>query len=81
MADLNMIIQLMSLLKQGNPRAVAEQIIKQNYPNDPNMNNLLQLGEKGDVKSLEQIARQMLGQQGKDFNTEMNNLINMTKQF
>lgn len=78
MANLNP-MQLLLMLKNGNPQAVAEQIINQNFPNNPQMQQLLQMGKQGNTKGLEQIAQQILGQQGKDFNTEMNNLLNMTK--
>lgn len=72
-------IQLALMLKKGNPQQVAEQIIQTNYPNDPNMKQLLDLGRKGDVQSLEQIASQVLGSQGKDFAVEMQNLMNTIK--
>ena len=78
MANLNP-MQLLLMLKNGNPQAVAEQIINQNFPNNSQMQQLLQMGKQGNTKGLEQIAQQILGQQGKDFNTEMNNLLNMTK--
>jgi hypothetical protein len=78
MANLNP-MQLLLMLKNGNPQAVAEQIINQNFPNNPQMQQLLQMGKQGNTKGLEQIAQQILGQQGKDFNTEMNNLLNMIK--
>jgi hypothetical protein len=40
MATLNP-MQLMQMLKQGNPRGVAMQIVQQNYPNDPTAQNLI----------------------------------------
>jgi hypothetical protein len=67
-------MRLVMMLKQGNPKMVATQIIQNNFPNDPSMNNLLSLGEKGDVQSLQQIAQQVLGAQGKDLNTELQSL-------
>ena len=80
MAALNP-MQLMMMLKNGNPREVAYQIVQQNYPNDPYMHNLLQLGQQGDVQSLQKIAQQMLGRQGKDFSAEMQNLIQAVRHF
>lgn len=78
MAALNPMAML-SMLKGGNPQAVAQQIIQQNFPNDPMMQNLLQMGQNGDQQGLQQFAQQYLGQQGKDFNQEMGNLMNMIK--
>lgn len=75
MANLN-ILQLLSQIKKGNPRTVAEQIIQTNYANDPMMQNLLRMGQNGDTKGLEQFATQYFGQQGKDFQTEMQNFLN-----
>ena len=74
MAGMNM-IQLLAQIKNGNPRAVAEQIIQQNYSNNPMMLNLLKMGQNGDVKGLEQFALQYFEQQGRDFNTEMKSFL------
>ena len=71
--------QLMNMLKNGNPQQVAEQIIKTNYSNDPMMMNLLQMGQKGDIQGLKQYAQQYLGQQGKNFDAEMNSLMQAIK--
>lgn len=78
MAALNP-MQLMMMLKGGNPQAVAQQIIQQNFPNNPQMQNLLQLGRNGDVKQLEQIATQMLGSQGRNFSAEFQSLMDAVK--
>lgn len=56
MANLNF-LQMMSLISTKGPQAAAEEIIKTNYPNDPTMNQLLQMGYSGDTKGLEQIAQ------------------------
>lgn len=53
MANLNP-MQLLLMLKNGNPQAVAEQIINQNFPNNPQMQQLLQMGKQGNTKGLEQ---------------------------
>lgn len=49
-------MNLMMMLKQGNPRQVAMQIIQSNYPNDPRMNQLVQMADRGDVQGLQKIA-------------------------
>ena len=68
-------MRLAMMLKQGNPRMVATQIIQNNYSNNPMMQNLLQLGQKGDIQSLQQIANQILSAQGRDLNTELQSLL------
>lgn len=67
-------LSLLGQLQLGNPREVAQQIIQQNYRNDPMIQSILQMGLNNDTKGLEQIARQLLSQQGRDFDTELANL-------
>lgn len=74
-------MNLMMMLKQGNPRQVAMQIIQNNYPNDPHMNQLVQMAERGDTQSLQKIAEQMLGAQGKNFSAEMSSLMQSINNF
>ena len=73
-------LQLMMLLKSGNPQAVAEQIIQNNFPNNPLFANLLQMGRNNDINGIRQFGQQYLGQFGKDLNTELNNLLSMVQQ-
>lgn len=80
MAALNP-MQLMQMLKQGNPKWVAMQIIQQNYPNDPTAQNLIQMAERGDTQNLEKVVGNMLGAQGKNFSAEMQNLLNGVRNF
>ena len=40
-------MQLLGMLKNGNPQDVAKQIIKQNFSSDPLMQNLLKAVETG----------------------------------
>lgn len=78
MANLNP-LQMVSMLKNGNPRDLAEQIIKENFPNDPMMQNLLQMARQGNTQGLQQFAQNYFSQQGRDFNSEMTGLLNMLK--
>ena len=74
-------MNLMMMLKQGNPRQVAMQIIQNNYPNDPRMNQLVQMADRGDTQGLQKIAEQMFGAPGKNFSAEMSNLMQAIKNF
>lgn len=74
-------MQMMMMLKNGNPRDVAMQIIQTNYPNDPQMLNLIRMAERGDTQNLQTIAQNMLGAQGKNFSAEMNNLMQAVRNF
>jgi hypothetical protein len=55
------------------------QLIQNNFPNDPMAQNLLALGQKGDIKALEEFATQYFNQQGRDFNLEMQNFMNVIR--
>ena len=79
MANLNPAF-LINLLKNGNPQEVAMQIIQTNYPNDPMMKNLIEMGQRGDINGLQQFAQQMFAKEGRDFNQEMNNFMSALKQ-
>lgn len=80
MATLNP-MQLMQMLKRGNPRWVAMNLVQQNYPNDPTAQNLIQMAERGDTQNLEKVVGNMLGAQGKNFSAEMQNLLNGVRNF
>ncbi len=69
MAALNP-MQIFSLLKNGNPQAAVQQIIQQNYPNDPSMQQLLELGRQGNTQAISQFAQQFFAQSGRDFQSE-----------
>lgn len=72
-------IQLLGMLKSGNPQQVATQIIQQNFPNDPMMQNLLKMAQSGNEQGIQQFATQFFNSQGKDFNSELNNLMSAVK--
>ena len=78
MAPLNP-MQLILMLKSRSPQQVAEQVIQQNYPNDPQMQNLLSMARSGNVSGLQSIAQGMLGAQGKNLQNEMTNLMSMIR--
>lgn len=69
MANLNP-MQLLNLLRSGNPQAVVQQIIQQNYPNDPTMQQLLELGRQGNTQAINQFAQQFFARSGRDFQSE-----------
>lgn len=66
--------QLLSMLKSGNPQAVATQIIQQNYSSDPVLQNLLKMAQDGNEQGIKQFANEFFSSQGKNLNTELNNL-------
>jgi poly(3-hydroxyalkanoate) synthetase len=76
MANLNPNI-LRILAQSGfNPQTAAMSIINQNYQNNPAVQQLVAMGNQNNIEGLKQLAQQILGQQGLDLNTELNNLMN-----
>lgn len=75
MANLNP-MQLLNLLRSGNPQAVVQQIIQQNYPNDPTMQRLIELGRQGDTQAINQFAQQFFARNGRDFQSEFQTFMN-----
>ena len=74
-------MNLMAMLKNGNPQQVAMQIIQNKYPNDPRMNQLIQMANRGDMQGLQKIAEQIFSAQGKNFSAEMSNFMQSLNKF
>lgn len=64
-------------LLSGDPQQVARNLANQYFPNDPNIQNLIQMGQNGNVQELTSYAQQFFGQKGMDFNAEMNKLMSL----
>lgn len=70
-------MQLINLLRNGtNPKMLVQQMM-QNSPMNPQAQNIIQMAQRGDTQGLQQYAEQVFRNQGKDFNTEMNNFMAM----
>ena len=78
MANLNPIM-LLSLLKSGNPQSIAQQLFQNNFQSNPNMQSLMQLARSGNSQGVEQFAKNYFQQIGKDYNTELNNLMQLIR--
>lgn len=71
-------MQLMMSLKNGNPQQVVANIAKQN-PNNPLIQQLYQMGLNNDSEGINKFAEQYFAQQGRDFNKELNTLMNAVR--
>lgn len=69
----NSIQQLREFLKQGNPRQLVEKIVMNNT--NPIVKQLVQKAQSGDVKGVEEFARNIYKQQGRDFDKEFSDFI------
>ena len=64
-------MQFMNMLKDiKNPKDAVINIIKSN--NNPMVKNLVEMAESGNSKGVEEFARNILKEQGRDFDVEMN---------
>lgn len=66
---MNNIMDLIKMIK--NPKEYAMGLVKQQ--NNPMLNNLVQMAEKGDTKGVENFARNMFKEKGEDFDKIMSN--------
>lgn len=65
--------QLIQMIKNGgNPQQLMMGMLEQTSKNNPVLNNLLSLAKQGNTEEIENFARNMLKEQGKDFDTEFN---------
>jgi hypothetical protein len=64
-------MQFMNMLKGiKSPKDAVINMVKTN--NNPMVKNLVEMAEKGDSQGVENFARNMLKEQGRDFDAEMN---------
>ena len=61
-------MQLINMLK--NPKEAVINIVKSN--NNPMIKNLVEMAEKGDNQGIENFARNIMKEQGRDFDAEIN---------
>lgn len=73
-------IQILSQFKGQSPQQIAMQLI--GNTNNPMINNLVQMAKNGDRQGIENFARNVLKEQGRDFDKEyaqMQEIINKMK--
>lgn len=56
-----------------NPKEIAMKMLGNNT-NNPVMQNLIKMAEEGDTQGVENVARNMFKEQGRDFDAEMKDL-------
>lgn len=72
-------MEMIGLLKGRNPQELVMSMIKNNNINDPQINELISLAEKGDMNNLTKIATDMFAKQGKDFGSEFSDFMSLLK--
>ena len=69
-------MQLMQMLKSGNPQSFVFQMLEQNAQNNPFFANILQLAKNNKTSEIKQIAIYMCKEKRIDFNKEFNSFKN-----
>lgn len=71
-------IQFMNMLKSiKSPKEAVINMIKSN--NNPMIKNLVEMAENGNSKGVEEFARNLYAQQGRDFDKEFGEFMNNFK--
>lgn len=71
-------MQFMNMLKDiKSPKEAVINMIKSN--NNPMIKNLVEMAEKGDSQGVENFARNLYSQQGRDFDKEFGEFMNNFK--
>ena len=71
-------IQLLQMIQKGaNPQQLVISMLEQQSANNPMIGNLLNLAKKNDNQGIEQVARNIMSSQGKDFEKEFNDFKNI----
>lgn len=63
--------QIFQMAQKLGPKTAVIQLVNQQYQNNPQIQQLMQYAENGDVDTLTEFAQQYLGQQGIDLNQEL----------
>ena len=69
----NIPMELIQMIKNGgNPQQLMLNMLEKTAASNPILGNLLSLAKNNDKKGIEDFARNMMKEQGKDFDTEFN---------
>ena len=74
-------LDMIKMLMNGGktPKEIVMEMTKNN--NNPVINNLIKMAEEGNTKGIEDVARNMFKEQGRNFDNEMNDLQKMINSF
>lgn len=68
-------LEMLKLIK--NPQQFVINMMKNN--NNPILKNLVEMGEKNDIEGIEEFGRNLYKQNGRDFDKELNDIMNTFK--
>lgn len=73
----NPIEMIKSFMKQGNPQQLVEKLVMNNT--NPMLRQLVEKAKSGDTKGVEEFARNIYKQQGRDFDKEFSQFMSNFK--
>ena len=73
----NPIEMIKSFMKQGNPQQLVERLVMNNT--NPMLRQLVEKAKSGDSKGVEEFARNIYKQQGRDFDKEFSEFMSNFK--
>lgn len=62
------VLQIIGMMRGGNPQQVAMNLIQQNMGNNPMAGNLMNMIKNNDAKGIETMARNLAKEKGIDVN-------------
>lgn len=68
-------MQIMQMLRNGNPQQMIINVMRQNSGVNPILNNAIDMAEKGDAQGLEKLCRNL----GKERNVDIDQMVNQVK--
>lgn len=73
----NPIEMIKNFMKQGNPQQLVERLVMNNT--NPMLRQLVEKAKSGDIKGVEEFARNIYKQQGRDFDKEFSQFMSNFK--
>ena len=73
----NPIEMIKNFMKQGNPQQLVERLVMNNT--NPMLRQLVEKAKNGDSKGVEEFARNIYKQQGRDFDKELSEFMSNFK--
>ena len=70
-------MNILQMIRQGSPRQAVEQLLSRNT--NPMIRELVNKAKNGDSKGVEEFARNLYKQQGRDFDSEFSQFMSNFK--
>lgn len=70
--NMNNMMQLMNMVRSGNPQEIVMNMLQEKAQGNPMFANMVDLARRGDTQSIEGIVRNMARERGIDFDKEFN---------